>query len=153
VAGRYQYCLPGNGTTGTSGVTIPWALRQVTRPLTVIQFSLSMGGSSAAPGMLVSLNIYSTASTGGAAGALAKWPDLSAPSPTTTGRVGDTAEGTLVASGPQWYIQPFGGVLDIQYPLMREPGLDAVNTGYVALVIANQAIGFPYAGYALIDEG
>jgi hypothetical protein len=102
----------------------------------------------------VQLNQYTGALPGtGSAQTPQKIGDQSIPAASFTAEVNGTSAGTLAFSGPQWYVQPFGGVLDIQYPLHRELGLDAAGTvGTWTLLATNGPIAYPYAGYAIVEE-
>lgn len=154
MAERRLYVVSANGTSGTSGSTEVWSVRQGSRSLTICQVSLSLGYSAAASGMLVSLNAYTGTLPGtGAAATPQKWHDLTEAAATATAEINGTSVATIASTGPQWYVQPFGGILDVQYPLQREPGLDAAGTTAMwSLVLTNAAIGYPYAGYVVFEE-
>jgi len=130
MAGQYLYSAnltkiaAGTASATQYGV---WCLDPVTNPVTVVEFGFGLDGSSAAQSFQVSLVTQSAGNTG-TISSLA-WPDQRAPSATTTvtGN-GTSAVGTTTGTLCSWAVQPFGGQIDIQYPLMREPGAAAAAT-------------------------
>ncbi len=129
-----------NGQTGlAAGVTqTVWMLNPVTAPFAIVEFGVSFNASvSAIP---VQIDLYIAASVGAAAGSSASVRSLGSTTvaATTTAIANLTVEPnpTTKQLVQSWYIQPFGGALDVQYPLGRE-GLSAIGgnttTGRIAL--------------------
>jgi hypothetical protein len=147
------YVVPSIGTTGLSGTTVPWCLKLNSRAFTLVQIGFSLGGAAPGTGLLVQL----VAVLGGLPGSgnpatPGKLGDQSMAAATTTAEVGGTVIGTPACNGPAWYVQPFGGVIDVEYPLHREAGFDAAAPGYWALAVYNGTVAYPYASYAVFEE-
>lgn len=100
-----------------------WLLNPVTDFFVIAEFSVALDASAAAAG--VGIELYRTTTLGSPAGTTATFSKVNrvsdASTPTTTGLVNLTTEPTAVEILADWFLQPFGGVLDIQYPLQREP--------------------------------
>ena len=100
-----------------------WLLNPATDFFKIIEFSVSFNAS--ASSATVGIELYRTTTVGSPTGTTAVFTKIDrvgdAASPTTTGLTVLTAEPTAVEILADWEIQPFGGVLDIQYPLGREP--------------------------------
>lgn len=151
----FTYVVSCEGTTGTSGTIVPWSLKQTAadgRSVTVKQIGFSLGGTAVAAALQVGLNVYSAAATGGGTVTPMKWMNQSEPAPTTSCRTLDTAPGALVASGPQWQVQPLGGLVDIEYPLDAEPGMDAATSDYIGLAVAASTVSYPFSAYVVFEE-
>lgn len=124
MAGQYLYSVQtGSVALSASATKSLWLLNPVTNPITICEFSVSSDGSSAQTAVRVDLYVATTiGSPAGTAGTVAKWSDQSLPAATTTALTALTAEPTTVTVLWSWFLTPFGGLLDIQYPLGREPG-------------------------------
>ena len=132
------YAVQVNGFGLTAGnVNTIWELNPVTNPFTICEFAVSCNASVSS--LPVQIDLYTSASVGSSAGNSASVRSLGSTTTTstTTARSGFTVEPNpstkqLVAS---WMLQPFGGILDIQYPLGREQGAigGATTTGRIAL--------------------
>jgi hypothetical protein len=101
-----------------------WLLNPTTEYFLVAQMSVSFDSAAAALG--IGVELYRTTTLGspaGTAGTLIK-----------VNRVGDTgaasstlpltalsAEPSAVEVLAEWFLQPFGGAIDLQFPFMREP--------------------------------
>jgi len=147
------YVVQTTGTTGTTGTTIPWCVKQNTRSLVIAQFGFSLGAAAPGAGMTAQLQGVAGALPGsGSTQTPGKLGDQSLPAATATAEVGGTTIGTVAVAGPVWYVQPFGGIIDIEYPLKREPGLEGGTAGYWALQVTNLAVAYPYASYVIFEE-
>lgn len=100
-----------------------WLLNPATDFFVLAQFSVALDAAAAAAG--VGIELYRTTTLGSPAGTTATFPKVNrigdAAAPTTTGLVNLTTEPTAVEVLADWFLQPFGGLLDMQYPLQREP--------------------------------
>lgn len=99
-----------------------WLLNPVTDFFVIAEISVALDASAAAAG--VGIELYRVTTLGSPAGTTATFTKVNniadAATPTTTGLVNLTTEPTAVEVLADWFLQPFGGLLDIQYPLMRE---------------------------------
>lgn len=156
MAWNFTYSVPVSGTTGTSGTIVPWSLKQDAsaggRSLTVKEISFSVGGSAVAAALPVSLGVYSSAASGGGTVTPARWGNQSIPAATTSARTLDTAPGTVVSLTASWQLQPLGGLIDVEYPLDAEPGMDAATSDYIGIQVINQGVSYPYSGYVVFEE-
>ena len=111
--------------TAASTQTV-WLLDPVTNPFTIVEFGISFNASvSSVP---IEVDLYIANALGSAAGSSASVRALGSTTTTatTTALVNLTTEPSTKFIIQSWYVQPFGGVLDIQYPLGRE-GLSAIG--------------------------
>ena len=154
MAWNFTYAVSASGTTGTSGTIVPFSLKQAPsgRSLTIKEISFSLGGTASAAALPVALCAYTSAASGGGTVTPMKLGNQSIPNPTTSCRTLDTTAGTLLATGPQWQVQPFGGLIDIQYPLDVEPGMDAAASSYLGIQVINQGTNYPFSAYAIFEE-
>jgi hypothetical protein len=100
-----------------------WLLNPVSDFFVLAQLAVSFNA--AAASATVAIELYRTTTLGTPTGTTATFTKVNrvadAATPTTTGLVNLTAEPTAVEILADWEIQPFGGLLDLQYPLQREP--------------------------------
>lgn len=100
-----------------------WLINPATDQFVIAQMGISFNAS--ASSATVGIELYRTTTLGTPAGTTAVWtkiqPVADAAAPTSTGLTALTTEPTAVEVLADWEIQPFGGVLDLQYPLQREP--------------------------------
>jgi hypothetical protein len=113
----------GSITLSASATKSLWLLNPATDFFVLAQFAVSFNAS--ASSSTVAVELYRTTTLGSPTGTTATFAKVNrvgdAAAPTTTGLVNLTAEPTAVEVLADWEIQPFGGVLDIQYPMQREP--------------------------------
>ena len=132
-----------------------WLLNPVTVPIVIAQLSVSFGA--AAPFDAVDMELYRVTTIGSAAG--------TAFTPRKVNRIGDvqatigttalapvTTEPTAVEVLAAWCVQPFGGCLDIQYPLGREPIAASAGQRLGLRYIAPATITSDYCSYVWFDE-
>jgi hypothetical protein len=103
-----------------------WLLDPVTNGFSITEIGVSFDGSAAATA--VRIDLYQVSSIGSPAGTTAtvnKFVDTNIGAATTTGLTALSAEPTTVAVLQNWFLTPFSGLLEIQYPLGREPGAGA----------------------------
>ncbi len=138
--GQYLYTASlapvAAGTTASTTYGV-WCVDPVTNPATIVEFGFGLDGSSAAQSFQVSLVVQSSANSGSLSSIA--WADQRAPaSATTVSGNGTAVSGTVTSTLARWMVQPFGGQIDIQYPLMREPGAAAAaTTAQIGLVYKN----------------
>lgn len=100
-----------------------WLLNPAGDLFVLAELAISFDASATSAG--VGIELYRTTTLGTPAGTTAVFSKIhpvgDAANPTTTGLTALTAEPTAVEVLADWYIQPFGGALDLQYPLGREP--------------------------------
>lgn len=145
--------------TGSTAMTASstkslWLLNPVTDFFVLAEFGVALDASAAAAG--VGIELYRTTTLGSPAGTTATFSKVNrvgdAATPTTTGLVNLTTEPTAAEVLADWFIQPFGGVLDIQYPLQREP-LGASAGQRIGLRYVTPASVTPnYRSYVWLDE-
>ena len=105
-----------------------WLLDPVTNPFAIVEFGVSFNASaSSAP---VQVDLYVVTSLGTPAGTTGTERALGSTTvaATTTSLTALTTEPTTKVLIQSWYVQPFGGLLEIQYPLGRE-GASAIGAG------------------------
>jgi hypothetical protein len=100
-----------------------WLLNPAVDYFVIAQLAVSFDASAASAG--VGIELYRVTTIGSATGTTF--------TPIKVNRIGDTAASGTTAQTPvtteptavevlaDWFIQPFGGLFDVQYPLMREP--------------------------------
>jgi hypothetical protein len=156
VSWNFTYAVAVSGTTGTSGTIVPFSFKQdasaTGRSLTLVQVSFSLGGTAVAAALPASLGVYSSASSGGGTVTPGKFSNQSIGAPTTSCRTLDTTPGAVVSLLTAWQVQPLGGLIDVEYPLDREPGMDAVTSDYIGLQVINQGTSYPFSAYAIFEE-
>lgn len=148
---------PGVLLTANATTTI-WMLSPVTNPYSIVEFGVSFNASvSSVP---IQVDLYVAASVGSSAGSSAsvRFLGSTTTAATTTARQNFTAEPNPTTKQliQSWFVQPFGGVLDIQYPLGRE-GLSAIGgnttTDQIALQCVTPAGVAPWAlSYVWFEE-
>lgn len=131
-----------------------WLLNPAADFFVLAQFGVALDASAAAAG--VAFELYRTTTLGSPTGTTATVVKVNrvgdAGTATTTGLTALTAEPTAVEVLAEWYVQPFGGVLDMQYPLQREP-LAAAAGQRIGLRYTTPAAVTPNCrSYAWIDE-
>lgn len=111
-----------------------WLLNPATDLFVIAQMGISFDASATSAG--VGIELYRTTTLGSPAGTTAVFSKIQpvgdAASPTTTGLTALSVEPTTVEVLADWFIQPFGGALDLQYPLGREP-MAAAGGGRIGL--------------------
>ena len=121
------YAVSSGVVTLSAGSTQSvWLLDPVTNPFTIVEFGVSFQASvSSVP---IQVNLYIAASVGSAAGIGASVRALGSTTvaATTTAIASLSVEPATKYLIQSWYVQPFGGILDIQFPLGRE-GLSAIG--------------------------
>lgn len=141
-------------TLSASATKSLWLLNPATDFFLIAQFGVSFNAS--ASSSTVAVELYRTTTLGTPTGTSATFTKINrvgdAASPTTTGLVNLTAEPTAVEVLADWEIQPFGGVIDIQYPLQREP-LSAAGGQRIGLRCTTPASTTPgVRSYVWLDE-
>lgn len=100
-----------------------WLLNPVSDLFMIAQFGISFDASAASAG--VGIELYRVTTIGTPAGTTATVTKINRVSDTgtatTTGLTALTTEPTAVEVLADWFVQPFGGLFDVQYPLQREP--------------------------------
>jgi hypothetical protein len=151
--------LYGTRTSGTitlsaSATKSLWLLNPATDFFVIAQFGFSFNASAASS--TVAVELYRVTTIGTPAGTTATFTKVNrvsdAATPTTTGLTALTTEPTAVEVLADWEIQPFGGVLDMQYPLGREP-ISAAGGARVGLRVTTPASTTPgVRSYCWFDE-
>ena len=122
-----------------------WLLNPAGDFCLVAQMGMSLRA--AAVSDTVAFELYRTTTVGSPAGTTAVFTKVSrvadAAAPTTTGLVNLSTEPTAVEVLADWELQPLGGLLDLQYPLMREAMASA----------AGQRVGLRYTTPAGVTPG
>jgi hypothetical protein len=112
--------------TGSTALTASatkslWLLNPVSDFFLLAQFGISLDASAASAG--VGVELYRTTTLGTPAGTAATITKVNrigdTAAATTTGLTVLTTEPTAVEVLADWFIQPFGGLFDVQYPLQR----------------------------------
>jgi hypothetical protein len=110
-------------TLTASATKSVWLLNPATDFFVIAQMAVSFKATAASD--TVAIELYRTTTLGSPTGTTATFTKINrvgdAAAPTTTGLINLTAEPTAVEVLCDWEIQPFGGVIDLQYPLQREP--------------------------------
>lgn len=119
----YGTRLNGVLTLSASATKSLWLLNPVTDFFVIAQLSASFKATASSD--TVAVELYRTTTLGSPTGTSATITKINrvadAAAATTTGLVNLTAEPTAVEVLADWEIQPFGGLIDLQYPLQREP--------------------------------
>lgn len=158
MSGHYTYSVQtGSVSVAASATQTIWLLDPVTNPVTVAEIGISFNASAATnPAQVTLYRATAVGSAAGSTGTVSPWLDSRAPAATTTALTALTTEPTTKVLLASWFIQPFGGLLVIQYPLMREPGDAAAATGTdrLGIQVNNQAsTALSCVSYVVIDEG
>jgi hypothetical protein len=141
-------------TLSASATKSLWLLNPVTDFFVLAQFAVSFNAS--ASSATVAIELYRVTTIGTPTGTTATFAKVNrvgdAAAPTTTGLTNLTAEPTAVEVLADWEIQPFGGVLDIQWPLQREP-IGAAAGSRIGLRATTPAATTPgVRSYVWLDE-
>jgi hypothetical protein len=144
----------GTLTLSASATKSLWLLNPVTDHFVIVQFAVSFKASASSDTVVVEL--YRTTTIGTPAGTTAVFTKINRVSdgaaPTTTGLTSVTTEATAVEVLADWEIQPYGGVVDIQYPMGREP-LSAAAGSRIGLRCTTPAATTPgVRSYVWFDE-
>lgn len=122
-----------------------WLLNPVSEYFLVAQIGISLRA--AAVSDTVAFELYRTTTVGSPAGTTATFTKVNRVSdigaPTTTGLTALSTEPTAVEVLAEWELQPLGGLVDLQYPLMRE----------AAAAAAGQRVGLRYTTPAGVTPG
>jgi hypothetical protein len=141
-------------TTTASTTKSLWLLNPAADFFVIAQLSVSFKASAASD--TVAIELYRTTTLGTPAGTTATMVKVNrgadAAAPTTTGLTNLTAEPTAVEILADWEVQPFGGLLDLQYPLGREPLAPAVGARLGLRYITPAAVTPGIRSYAWYDE-
>jgi len=149
---RYSYTVRSNKLlVASSTQTLLQYAPSATHPAILNAWQISVDGSAAATGILVQLVTQTTAGTGGASPPTprAKDPNVARASQGTITH-NHTAEPTLGVLIWEKYLQPFGGLIYVQYPVGQEllviEGGDRLGLRVItaAGVTPNCAFGFEY---------
>jgi hypothetical protein len=141
-------------TLSASATKSLWLLNPVTDFFVIAQMSVSFKTSAASD--TVAVELYRVTTIGTPAGTTATFTKINrvsdAAAPTTTGLTSLTTEPTAVEVLADWEIQPFGGLVDMQYPLMREP-ISAAAGARIGLRVTTPAATTPgVRSYVWFDE-
>ena len=143
-AANKLYAVQSGNVGLTAGTTQTiWMLSPVTNPLTIVEWGISFNASVSA--LPIQVDLYTAASVGTSAGSSASVRALGSTTTTatSTARVNFTVEPnpTTKQLVQSWYVQSFGGVLDIQYPLGRENGAigGSTTTDQIGLQVTSPA--------------
>jgi hypothetical protein len=131
-----------------------WLLNPVSDFFVLAQLAVSF--KAAASSDTVAVELYRVTTIGTPAGTTAVFTKVNrvgdAAAPTTTGLVNLTTEPTAVEVLADWEVQPFGGLLDLQYPLQREP-IGAAAGARIGLRVTTPAATTPgVRSYVWADE-
>lgn len=122
-----------------------WLLNPVADFFVIAQLGVSFKATASSD--TVGIELYRVTTIGTPAGTTAVHTKVNrigdTAAPTTTGLVVLTTEPTAVEVLADWEVQPFGGLLDLQYPLQREPIAAA----------AGQRLGLRYITPAAVTPG
>lgn len=150
----YSTRTVGAVTLSASATKSLWLLNPVTDFFVVAEIGVSFKASAASD--TVAVELYRVTTLGTPTGTTATFTKVNrvgdASAPTTTGLVNLTAEPTAVEILADWEVQPFGGLLDIQFPLQREI-IGAAAGSRIGLRCVTPAATTPgVRSYAWIDE-
>jgi hypothetical protein len=116
----------GSVALSASATKSLWVMDPVTNGFSLVEFGLSFDGSSALTAVRVDLyQVSSVGSLAGSAMTVNKFTDTNIGAATTTVLGTITTEATTVTVLKNWFLTPYSGLLEIQYPLGREPGAGA----------------------------
>jgi hypothetical protein len=131
-----------------------WLLNPVTDFFLIAQVGISFDASAASAG--VGIELYRTTTLGTPAGTAATITKINriadAATPATTGLTALTTEPTAVEVLADWFVQPFGGLFDVQYPLQREPLASAAAQRIGLRYVTPAAVTPNCRAYVWIDE-
>lgn len=150
----YSTRTVGAVTLSASATKSLWLLNPVADFFVVAQFAVSFKTTTASDTVAVELYRVTTIGTpAGTTGTQVKINRVAdAAAPTTTSLVNLTAEPTAVEILADWEIQPYGGALDIQYPLQREPIAAAAGQRLGLRVVTPAAVTPGVRSYVWYDE-
>lgn len=153
MARHFTYSLQtGSVALSASATKSMWLLEPGSDPVTVCEFGISFDASAVSTAIRVDLYRATTfGSPAGTSGTLNAWMDKALPSATTAALTALTAEPTTVAIFASWFVQPFGGNLVVQYPLMREPGDSSFSIGLRC--VTPSGVTPNCVSYVMLDEG
>lgn len=141
-------------TLSASATKSLWLLNPATDFFVIAQFAVSFNAS--ASSATVAVELYRTTTLGSPAGTAATFTKINrvgdAAAPTTTGLTNLSAEPTAVEVLADWEIQPFGGALDLQYPLQREPLAAAAGQRIGLRCVTPAAVTPGVRSYVWLDE-
>lgn len=130
-----------------------WLLDPVTNPFTIVEFGLSFNASASSAPIQVDLYIATTLGTPAGTTGVERALGSTTVAATTTSLLNLTTEPTTKALIMSWFVQPFGGLLEIQFPLGRE-GASAIGAGnHIGLQCVTPASVSPSAvGHVWFEE-
>jgi hypothetical protein len=144
----------GSAAMTASSTKSLWLLNPATDFFLIAEFGVSVDASAAAAG--VGIELYRTTTLGSPAGTTATFSKINrvgdAAVPTTTGLVNLSAEPTAVEVLAEWFLQPFGGLFDIQYPLQREPLAAAAGQRIGLRYVTPAGVTPNYRSFVWFDE-
>lgn len=118
----------GSVALSASATKSLWLANPATDAFCPVEVGISFDASASSTALRVDL--YRVTTIGSAAGTTAtivKYNDPNSAAATTTGLTALTTEPTAVEILASWFIQPFGGLFVLQYPMGREPGAVAAG--------------------------
>lgn len=131
-----------------------WLLSPAGDFFVIAQMAVSFDASAASAG--VGIELYRTTTVGSPAGTTATFTKVNrvgdAATPTTTGLTALSTEPTAVEVLADWFIQPFGGLFDVQYPLQREPLASAAGQRFGLRYVTPAAVTPNCRAYVWLDE-
>lgn len=145
--------------TGSAAMTAAstksvWLINPASDFFLIAQLSFSMDASAAAAG--VGLELYRVTTIGTPAGTAYTPVKVNrqgdAAAATTTALITLTTEPTAVEILAEWFLQPFGGVIDLEYPLGREPLAAAAGNRIGLRYITPAAVSPNSRSYVWFDE-
>lgn len=118
------YCVKQGGFSHpAAGTKSSWLLNPVSRSIKIVEISISYDSAVSGAGFAVEL--YRVTTLGSPAGTTYTPVKISGGADTsacaTTALIALGTEPTAIETLAEWMIQPFGGVLLLQYPQTREP--------------------------------
>lgn len=150
----YSTRTAGAITLAAAATKSLWLLNPVTDFFVLAQFGVSFNAS--ASSATVAVELYRVTTIGTPAGTAATMVKVNrvgdAAAPTTTGLINLTTEPTAVEILADWEVQPFGGLIDIQYPLQREPLAAAAGQRFGLRVTTPAATTPGVRSYVWYDE-
>lgn len=131
-----------------------WLLNPATDYFVIVQMGFSFNAVAASA--TVGVELYRTTTVGAPAGTTATFTKVNrvadAAAPTTTGLTALTTEPTAVEVLADWEIQPYGGVIDMQYPMTREPMAAAAGQRLGLRFVTPAAVTPSVRAYTWFDE-
>jgi len=142
----------GSVATTANATKSLWLVNPVTNRFVVAEISVSFDGSSAAAG--IGIELYRTTTLGSPTGTSTtpvKVTDPNSAAADATSLTTLTAEPTAVEILAEWFVSPFGGLLDVQYPLGREPGVAAAGARIGLRYVTPASVSPNARSYVLFD--